>query len=468
MQPELYCQASQVVLKDLSKMMPLSRAHQTSVQEMPRQIRKSQGAVVPNRELRVCLLDLWSFVPYYVSALAAALRANKTEATLASVRYHLDRDYFIKCGVVNDPGLLDYAGAIRITGLRRALKLPEYLLNLAMFAARFRYSKPDVLHVQLLPLLEKELPFELWFMNFAKRLDIPIVYTVHNVNLQELLQRGGVEGRSFRRAYHVADALICHGEAAKERLVREFSIPNEKIWVIPHGPLFELRDHVQKTEARLKLGFPPNNSIVLFQGVISPYKGIGFLLEAWRKVQQEQPEARLVIAGTGERKLLDQIHKQAGMLGIRKSVDLHLRFIAIEELPLFYEAADILVYPYQSGTTSGALMTGLGYRKPIVATNIPLFEETLRPAQNSELVPYGDVDALASSLVSLLVDAEKRERLGQGSTASEAADNNWDHIAKQTLLCYEAVLNRKRAAGMEIGSAASSKHNEFYLHETPR
>jgi glycosyltransferase involved in cell wall biosynthesis len=424
-------------------MMELSQGRELVISDMGPQIDATHSTISSYVQLKVCLMDLWSFIPYYMSALCAALHANRVDTTLASVRYHLDRDYFLKSGVANDPGLLDFAGAIRTPWLRRVLKLPEYLMNLGAFAARFKQSKPDILHVQFMPLLQKDLPFELWFMKFAKWLGVPIIYTVHNVNLQELLETKDTKGHSFGLAYHAADALICHSEAAKECLIRDFSVPNEKIWVIPHGPLFHDCDHVEQSEARLNLRYPSTDTIVLFQGVISPYKGVEFLLEAWRKVQETQPQARLVIAGTGERRLLQQVQKQVEGLGIGKSVDLQLRFIPVEELPLFYEAADILVYPYKSGTTSGALMTGLGYGKPIVATTIPLFEEALRPGQNSELVQYGNVDALASSLVSLVTDPKKRKRLGRGTTGYGEANNSWNIIAKQTLRCYRAVLNSK-------------------------
>ena len=52
------------------------------------------------------MMDLWSFIPYYVARLCSSLRAESVEATLGSVRYHLDREYLHKSGLVPTSGCL--------------------------------------------------------------------------------------------------------------------------------------------------------------------------------------------------------------------------------------------------------------------------------------------------------------------------------------------------------------------------
>ena len=115
---------------------------------------------------------------------------------------------------------------------------------------------------------------------------------------------------------------------------------------------------------------------MLWQGIISPYKGIDLLLESWQKVEATVDNASLLIAGTGSPELLGQIQEQIGRLRL-KHVTLHPRFISTEELVALYRAADIVVYPYRAITTSGALATGLALGKTIVASNLPVFRELL-------------------------------------------------------------------------------------------
>src|SRR5262249_6359823 len=148
------------------------------------------AASVETRTIHVYMLELWSFIPYYVSRLCAALRDESVDATLGSVRYHLDRDYFHKAGLAPDRVLLDVGGRFRSSFLRRPIKSCEYFANLFMLAVRLSISRPDVLHVQYLPLLEHGLGLEIWFLKWVRHLGIRIVYTVHNVTHPDAPDKG--------------------------------------------------------------------------------------------------------------------------------------------------------------------------------------------------------------------------------------------------------------------------------------
>jgi len=391
----------------------------------------------PLRTLRVYMMEMWSFIPYYVGRLCASLRSESVEATLGSVRYHLDRDYFQKVGLDTDRHLFDVGGRFRAAPLRRLFKSCEYVANLIRLGLRLRASNVDILHVQFLPFLERGVPIEIWFLKWLRRRGIRIVYTVHNVTRQDAPN----QGRSlFRRAYNLADALICHGEGARTELARDFCVPPEKIRVIPHGPLFEDKPGISTLEARSLLGLPPGKTLVLSLGVISQYKGIPFLLDAWKRVQQSATPGRLIIAGTGDAGVMKQIREKVEAEGLKDSVDLWLRFIPVEQLPLLYQAADILVYPYNAGTTSGALLTGLNYGKAIVATRLPFFQEYLEDGESGLLVDYGDISALASSLQALIHRPALRSKIASTLQRESSGTTCWEEIARKTRECYDAVL----------------------------
>lgn len=403
------------------------------------------GVVVTRRPdvpiLRVYMMELWSFIPYYVGRLCEALRDQAVETTLGSVRYHLDRDYYQNVGLIPDRFLLDFGGGIRRNFLRRITKSLEYIMNLFVLALRLSRRRMDILHVQYLPLLEHGLSLETWFLKWVRRRDIGIVYTVHNVTHPDS-PRKGME--RFRRAYNTADALICHGEEARAELVRDLGIPSEKIWVIPHGPLFENRLQLSPDQARFKLSLNRDEPLVVCLGVISPYKGILFLLDSWKRLREAGTKGRLLIAGTGDPNLLAEITAKVKTDDLEDSVDLWLRFIPVEQLPLLYQAADILVYPYSAGTTSGALLTGLNYGKAIVATTLPFFQEYLEHDKTALLVEYGDVTALASSMQVLIQQPEERARIATALLQQSSQRISWHEIARKTRECYEAVHEKKQ------------------------
>jgi len=119
-------------------------------------------------------------------------------------------------------------------------------------------------------------------------------------------------------------------------------------------------------------------------------------------------------------------------------VRLELRFVSVQELTDFYRAADVLVYPYREITTSGALLTGAVYGKPIVATALPAFEQILRHGETALLVHYGDVGALASALLRLIGDEDLRRTLGERLLANGFPQ--WPEIASRTYECYRAAV----------------------------
>jgi glycosyltransferase involved in cell wall biosynthesis len=389
------------------------------------------------RTIHVYMMEMWSFIPYYVGRLCTALRDQSVDVTLGAVRYHLDRNYYHKAGLVPDPWLLDNGGRIHLSFLRRIIKSFEYIVNLLLLGLRLSKSRTDILHVQYLPFLERGLPFEVWFLKWIRRRGIRIVYTVHNVTRQDAPDQGKP---LFRRAYHVADVLICHGEGARAELEGEFGVPPEKTWIIPHGPLFEEKPMLSPAEARAALGLSVDETLVLWQGVISPYKGISFLLDAWKQVQKSGARGRLLIAGTGDSAVMEEIRRKIAADDLASTVDLRLEFVPVDQIPVLYQAADILVYPYKAGTTSGALLTGLNYGKAVVATRLPFFLEYLKDKETALLVDYGDVEALAGSLQVLMQQPQERTKLANAILQQTSQKTGWEEIASKTRTCYDVAL----------------------------
>ena len=421
--------------------MAISSISESRTSAIPADSNLGRQASEQRAPLKVFLMDLWAVVPYYDAYLCRALLAQNVLVTLASITYYLDPQCFSARGLRNRPGLLDIVGKFQLPKLlRRPLKFTEAMLNLLGSAVRMLYARPDVLHVQFLPLLRWRVPLETWFLFYCKRLGIKMVYTVHDLLPHDTAQR---HWRRFHRLYQSSDALICHSESAKRQLVDDCRIPSERIWIIPHGPLFydcaaPFREHI-----RSKYSAEPGECLVLWQGLIFPYKGIDFLLDSWVKVQRAGGKARLVVAGTGSAELLSALVRKAESLGISASVTFDFRFLPLEELTSLYSAVDMVVYPYKAVTTSGALLTGVALGKPIIATNLKAFAEILEHGENALLVEPGDTQALAGSILRLASEPEFRLQLGARAKQLGSGDDAWRSIAKQTRECYLSVLADK-------------------------
>ena len=393
--------------------------------------------------MRVVVLDLLCAVPYYCGYLCRSLQSSGADVTLASTRYYLDPGFFSRHRVRNDPGLLDLVARFHIRRplLRQALRFVEALVNLTAWAVRFTLFRPQILHVQYLSLLLRGVGLEIWFLKFVHRLGIKIVYTVHDAVVHDL---NATTFGPYEAVYRMADALICHNEVTKDRLIRELAIPPDRLWVIPHGPLFGDAAPMSENAARAALGLPENECLVLWQGIIKDYKGLPYLLESWREFRRRRVPARLLVVGTGKSRLVEETRETVRRLEIGDSVTLVLEFVPVDRLVLYYRAADVLVYPYKAITTSGALMTGVAFGKAIVTTTLPSFEEELQHDSNALLVPYGDSVAMAGAIERLVTQPEERRRLG-AAAALVSTRNSWEAIAAATVHCYQETVRESRA-----------------------
>jgi glycosyltransferase involved in cell wall biosynthesis len=391
------------------------------------------------RRPSVFMMDLWATVPYYTAYLSKALLVEHIDLTVGSISYYLDRGCFSSRGIKVDPGLLDVVGKFRLPRLpRRILKLLEALLNLSALTVRFLISRPDVIHVQYLPMLKWRLPLDLWFLEFCRKRGSKIVLTVHDLLPHDT---GDAYKRTFDKLYRMVDAMICHSDHIRMRLGVEFSVPAEKISVIPHGPFFYDLPATGLEENLRSFEVEPGKVLVLWQGIIFPYKGIDLLLHAWQQVEANEKDAYLVIAGTGASELLDQIRGQVKQLGLNR-VKLHFRFISTEELVALYRAAGVVVYPYRAITTSGALATGLALGKAIVASDLPVFRELLTHGKNALLVDPQESGELADALIKLTQSSALRDQLAQKVREMSFGDQSWRLIAKQTVQVYESIMSR--------------------------
>jgi glycosyltransferase involved in cell wall biosynthesis len=383
------------------------------------------------------MMDLWATVPYYTAYLSRALLKEHVDLSVGSISYYLDPTCFSSRGIKLDPGALDVVGKFRLPRLpRRILKLLESTLNLFALTIRFLISPPDVVHVQYLPMLLSRLPLDLWFVQFCRRRGSKIVLTAHDLLPHDT---GEAHKQTFRDLYRMVDGIICHSDNIRTRLREEFAVPEEKTAVIPHGPFFYDLPATNSEQTLRSFDLEPGRLLVLWQGIIFPYKGIDLLLNAWEHVEANNDNVSLLIVGTGAPEFAEQILTQISQLGL-KHAHLHLRFISTEELVAVYRAADIVVYPYRAITTSGALATGLALGKTIVASNLPVFRELLTDRENALLVDPTNAAALAAAVLELSSDSQLRSRLAANVLAMHFGDESWHSIANRTKDFYCAIL----------------------------
>jgi glycosyltransferase involved in cell wall biosynthesis len=235
--------------------------------------------------------------------------------------------------------------------------------------------------------------------------------------------------RAQARLYDAVDAVVAHSEYGRRRLVDELGVAAEKVRVIHHGTFDFLTGLPGELPRELA---PAAGPVVLFFGLLRPYKGADVLLRAWHAVSEA---AELWIVGR-PRMEVDRLEAEGA-----PSVKWVRRFVTDPELVGCFRRADIVVLPYLDTDRfdfSGVLATALAFGKPTVLSDVGGFSEVAE-AGGVRLVPPGDAEALADSLTALLQDPEERERLARGAHEAARGAYSWDRAAAQTLALYREL-----------------------------
>ena len=163
------------------------------------------------------------------------------------------------------------------------------------------------------------------------------------------------------------DAVIAHSEHGARRLGDEVGLDPGKVRVIPHGAFDYLTRLPQEQPLPAELQ-GAEGPVILFFGLLRPYKGIDTLLEAFRELDG----AELWIVGN-PRMDVAPLHELAAQA--RGSVRFVTRFIEDAEIPAIFRRADLVVLPYRDAEHSGVLYTGLAFGKPMVLSTVGGFPE---------------------------------------------------------------------------------------------
>jgi glycosyltransferase involved in cell wall biosynthesis len=158
--------------------------------------------------------------------------------------------------------------------------------------------------------------------------------------------------------------FIVQSEQERERLLH--LLPSAVIDIVPH-PVYTLfaGQRVPKSEARQRLNLPEDAPVLLFFGIVRPYKGLADLIEALPAVRRAVPEIRLLIAGEFWEDRANYLAR-IQQLQLDEIVQIDDRYLPNEEVALYFSAADALVAPYRMQTGSAVIGQAQGFGLPVV------------------------------------------------------------------------------------------------------
>jgi beta-1,4-mannosyltransferase len=258
-----------------------------------------------------------------------------------------------------------------------------------------------------------------------------VVWTVHNTLSHN--QSHPLGERLFWQMFAcLLDGYICLTECGR-RDAQELRPILRRLpsYVIPHGHYRGAYPcEIDPAAARSQFGIPENTKVVLFFGVIAPYKNVLELVEAFRQLPDSG--SRLLIAGVCPNAELKKSLVEAAKPDPR--IGLHLDFVSRERVQVFFRAADLVALPYREILNSGSALLALSFDCPVLVPARGAMPE-LQEEIGSEWVRLFSGELNASELQEALEWATS----GPRSMSAPMDHLNWTALAADTRRAFEAL-----------------------------
>lgn len=289
-----------------------------------------------------------------------------------------------------------------------------------------------------------------------------IIYDLHFVIQKE---KSLIDHRFSKPFLQLGDEFITHSNKTTKELIQYFPIeqfvfnkdePGKRIIELYHPiySIFEKEDDFDVLHFKKELGL--KKYVFLFFGFIRKYKGLHNTLKAFHLLQQKRDDVSLLICGESfwdtldESKLTTKVKKTI-FKGIKKvllpknkdenyrplalidelgvqNVVVKNEYIPNQDVNKYFQASDATVLFYDSSSPSGVESLSYNFGKPILATDVGHFPETIIPGVNGYLARNGDIEHMAEIMNQLIEQPIDEDHINQ-----LAEQLSWENYVREIL-----------------------------------
>jgi glycosyltransferase involved in cell wall biosynthesis len=326
--------------------------------------------------------------------------------------------------------------------VRKILRVSLYYARLLRYAAT---ARPEIFHI----LWNNKFEFfdRTLLLLYYKLLGKRIVLTAHNVNAR---RRDSDDTRlnrlTLRIQYRLADRIFVHTEKMRRELIEEFDVRAGQVVVIPFGINNAVpRTHLTPRGAKQRLGLHDGDRAILFFGRITPYKGLEYLISAFRQILTQREDYRLIIAGRPDKceaywaAIREMIRQEVQ----RGRILLRADFIPDAETEVYFKAADVLVLPYKDIYQSGVLFLGHSFGLPVLAANVGSLKDDIVEGKTGSVFTPEDPADLARSIERYFASDlyanlnSRRQEIRDYATER----HSWDVVGDTIMSVYAGLLH---------------------------
>ncbi len=236
--------------------------------------------------------------------------------------------------------------------------------------------------------------------------------------------------RDLRRVVAAADAVITDTHATKADIVAALDVDADKVI-----PIYEAPEEIftpgstDAARAALAERYAAAAPFFLFVGAVQPRKNVAGVIAAFDLWKQRSGAGHelLIVGPAGWR---DEPIRRAREQAQARDAIRFLGAVPREDLPLFYRAAEALVWPSFYEGIGLPLLEAMACAAPVITSDRGSMKEAAGDA--ALLVDPHDPEAIADAMERVASDAALRARLCAAGRA-RAAEFTWRKTAEETL-----------------------------------
>jgi glycosyltransferase involved in cell wall biosynthesis len=232
------------------------------------------------------------------------------------------------------------------------------------------------------------------------------------------------------------DIIMTISEFSKSEIVKYLKYPEDKIHIVSAAVDHDIYQEKRDRTILAKLNLSLDQKYVLYVGSETPRQNLNFLLKAFNKLKKMLPNVKLLKIGDpqsyGARK---QFLSSITDMGLQKDV-IFIGYVPEEELPKWYNASDLLVYPCLYAGFGLPPLEAMACGTPVITSNTSSLPEVVDDA--GIMIDPTDVNSMAQNMHEILTNTGLQTDLIKKGL-KRAQTFTWDNAANETYEVYDSL-----------------------------
>ncbi len=271
----------------------------------------------------------------------------------------------------------------------------------------------------------------------------PFVVTVYDLSFVRYPEAFRPFNRWYLRRFTAqsvkrARAVITISESTRQDVINFLGVPPERVHTVYCGVDENFRPLPEADVAAFKAARQLPETFILFLGTLEPRKNVAGLIRAYASWRVREPTAPPLILAGGKGWYYAKIFELVESLNLTESIRFP-GYIPQAELPLWYNAAKLFVYPSHFEGFGLPVLEAMACGTPVITSTVSSLPEVTGTDGAAHLIDPADTEALAEAMAQLMNQPDWRASMSERGLV-QATGFHWAKTAQETVAIYRKVL----------------------------